>query len=206
MRVALTPRPKIDAEAVKEVQTRLQSLGYHLGSIDGSWGPRTRSALRDFQEQAQLPVTGSADEATMGRLMRDDAPAAVTASRDEWTAKDLVESGSKQVVAAQGVKKAGLAIKLASAAAVATEAGSQAIGATDSASNAISGVESAISVAERGAGLATKIAPFLLKCAASPLIQLAGVTALIGFTVWLGGHRVVMNRLRAARTGQHVGV
>lgn len=50
------------------VQQRLENLGYAPGPIDGEWGPRTAQALRDFQEDNDLPVTGELDDATRDKL------------------------------------------------------------------------------------------------------------------------------------------
>jgi len=45
------------------IQRSLTNLGYNVGSIDGVIGPATEAAIRDFQTQRGLPVTGVADRA-----------------------------------------------------------------------------------------------------------------------------------------------
>jgi peptidoglycan hydrolase-like protein with peptidoglycan-binding domain len=46
--------------AVREVQEALNKKGFDVGFADGVWGPRTASALREFQEQiACRPAGGS---------------------------------------------------------------------------------------------------------------------------------------------------
>ena len=54
---------------------------------DGRFGPRTESALREFQEQVDVPVTGIADKLTWGRLER----AVITAvgQRQPYVAEQL---------------------------------------------------------------------------------------------------------------------
>ncbi|RKJ99349.1 peptidoglycan-binding domain-containing protein [Alicycliphilus denitrificans] len=58
------------AMSVREAQERLNALGYNVGTPDGSAGPKTARALREFQQQQGLPVTGRLDTATAGALSR----------------------------------------------------------------------------------------------------------------------------------------
>lgn len=57
-----------DADETPAVlQTKLKALGYDC-AIDGVVGPQTRDALRSFQAQSELEVTGSFDAATQEKL------------------------------------------------------------------------------------------------------------------------------------------
>ena len=49
---------------IRHAQERLTALGFPTGPIDGMLGPRTRTALQQFQRANQLPVTGEVDDAT----------------------------------------------------------------------------------------------------------------------------------------------
>lgn len=49
-------------------QGRLKNLGYSVGPIDGQKGPRTEEALRAFQQDQGLDVTGELDDATQAKL------------------------------------------------------------------------------------------------------------------------------------------
>jgi len=51
-----------------ELQERLSGLGYKLGEVDGVNGPRTIDALKRFQSDNKLPVTGAIDAETVRRL------------------------------------------------------------------------------------------------------------------------------------------
>ena len=53
---------------VARVQSLLATLGYNAGPADGVMGPRTRMAIRNFQEVAGLPVTGQIDGALIEAL------------------------------------------------------------------------------------------------------------------------------------------
>ena len=52
----------------KAVQKQLAQRGYYKGSIDGEFGPGSRSALSRFQRDNDLKATGRIDSATMKAL------------------------------------------------------------------------------------------------------------------------------------------
>ena len=49
-------------------QARLARLGYYPGPIDGDFGPITSRAIRSFQLDYGLPVTGRLDNRTRANL------------------------------------------------------------------------------------------------------------------------------------------
>ena len=49
-------------------QEALNATGYHLGEPDGKGGPATTAALKKFQVDRHLPVTGQLDVITMAAL------------------------------------------------------------------------------------------------------------------------------------------
>jgi hypothetical protein len=53
---------------VRTAQAYLSYLGFHPGSVDGLTGPRTRSALNDFQEKHGLPETDQITEEVLAKL------------------------------------------------------------------------------------------------------------------------------------------
>jgi peptidoglycan hydrolase-like protein with peptidoglycan-binding domain len=54
-------------DQAKEMQQRLQLLGYYKGPIDGDVGPGTRAALRNFfRHQADLASRGAVSNAAIG--------------------------------------------------------------------------------------------------------------------------------------------
>ena len=52
------------------VQARLNNLSFDCGEVDGKMGPRTRAALKRFQEKHDLPATGQLDEETREKLRK----------------------------------------------------------------------------------------------------------------------------------------
>lgn len=55
-------------ETVYQAQRRLNELGYNPGPIDGFWGNKTQKAVKDFQRDNGLSVTGNIDKATIKKL------------------------------------------------------------------------------------------------------------------------------------------
>lgn len=70
---AAAARPPASTEQVLATQRLLARLGYRPGPADGLLGPRTRAAVRSFQEEAGLAADG---EVTAGLLQRLQARAA----------------------------------------------------------------------------------------------------------------------------------
>jgi photosystem II stability/assembly factor-like uncharacterized protein len=60
--------PQISDDVVRKAQEALDRAGYEIGTPDGHLGPRTVAALKRFQSDRYLPVTGEIDEATIGAL------------------------------------------------------------------------------------------------------------------------------------------
>ena len=52
---------------VEKIQTALNSSGASL-TVDGRWGPKTSAAVKAYQQQHNLKVTGRADKATREAL------------------------------------------------------------------------------------------------------------------------------------------
>ena len=55
-------------DEIVKVQEALKAKGEDPGSIDGIMGKKTRAALKKFQEQNKLKVTGTLDEQTAEKL------------------------------------------------------------------------------------------------------------------------------------------
>jgi len=55
---------------VSGVQGRLNNLGYDTGPVNNRFGPQTADALRRFQQQEGLQVTGKIDQATRDHLQK----------------------------------------------------------------------------------------------------------------------------------------
>lgn len=59
----------IKGDSVKALQILLNGLGYSCGSVDGSCGSQTVTAIKEFQKASGLSVDGSCGEKTWSRLL-----------------------------------------------------------------------------------------------------------------------------------------
>ncbi len=57
-------KPEYSRSFLKMVQVLLLKKGYKLGKADGFWGRNTRNALKKFQKDNKLKVTGLVDQKT----------------------------------------------------------------------------------------------------------------------------------------------
>ena len=63
-------RRMMRGDDVRELQHRLNQLGFDAGPEDGIFGPLARSAVEEFQRDTGLPVDGTAGPATIATLRR----------------------------------------------------------------------------------------------------------------------------------------
>ncbi len=65
-------------EAVTQLQNRLKELGYYSGTVDGQFGPGTKSAVTQFQQRNELQPDGVVGPDTNAVLYSEAAKPAVT--------------------------------------------------------------------------------------------------------------------------------
>lgn len=65
----------LTTEERTDLQTRLAALGHPVGGADGKIGPKTRAAIRAFQEAKGLVPDGYADAALLDRVRAANTPA-----------------------------------------------------------------------------------------------------------------------------------
>jgi hypothetical protein len=53
---------------MRQVQKRLNDMGYNTGQVDGVWGPMTQAAVKNFQQAKNIQATGRLDEQTLNAL------------------------------------------------------------------------------------------------------------------------------------------
>ena len=58
------------SETVRGIQSGLGRLGYDAGPADGMAGPKTRSAIRQYQERNQLLVDGQPSDALLAHIQK----------------------------------------------------------------------------------------------------------------------------------------
>lgn len=94
--VAVTPKRRAGApdESILQAQELLNAAGYHLGEPDGKPGPATTAALKKFQTDRHLPVTGKLDAITQAALGigKPGASSEATAERSDLILPDAVHA------------------------------------------------------------------------------------------------------------------
>ena len=71
--VGITLRYGDNNADVKVIQTRLKSLGYYAGPVNGNFGPQTQEAVQTFQSLNGLKSDGVAGGATLEKMFASDA-------------------------------------------------------------------------------------------------------------------------------------
>jgi peptidoglycan hydrolase-like protein with peptidoglycan-binding domain len=64
--------PNIERDGIRKVQMMLRDKGFDPGPIDGVDGPRTKSAVKDFQERFGIKSSGAIDNQTLFALGATD--------------------------------------------------------------------------------------------------------------------------------------
>jgi peptidoglycan hydrolase-like protein with peptidoglycan-binding domain len=67
---------QMSSNQIRQLQQELRSEGYQV-AVDGIWGPETQQALRDYQMDENLEVSGEPDQRTMASLGLDIDAAAM---------------------------------------------------------------------------------------------------------------------------------
>jgi len=89
-------RGRMSKDKVKEVQSALKNKAMDPGPEDGVLGPKTQSALREFQKSNSLQATGRIDEKTASALGVDVASSGSSGSSSgtRSSSKDSTSLGS----------------------------------------------------------------------------------------------------------------
>src|SRR5690606_35926509 len=57
-----------DPQTVRQIQQKLEDEGYRVGAVDGIWGPKTSSALKEFQQAQCLDADGKLSQSILSAL------------------------------------------------------------------------------------------------------------------------------------------
>ncbi len=63
----MSPRD-LSRQQIRQIQDALNQKGFNAGKADGTWGPKTRSALEDFQKSKGIQANGRLDNQTLSDL------------------------------------------------------------------------------------------------------------------------------------------
>jgi len=87
-------------QTIYAAQKKLEELGYDPGKADGIRGKKTVTAIKLFQEDSGLPVTGRLDSQTVAKLSTQQAPDLFSMNEavrlnDIVLVKSLIDGGAK---------------------------------------------------------------------------------------------------------------
>lgn len=82
-------------DLVRKAQETLVEMGFSPGPVDGLWGPKTRGAVKKFQEKEGLPASGRLDDATKNRLF---SPMQETSSVEKIVPAQITQETTKSEV------------------------------------------------------------------------------------------------------------
>ena len=81
-------------EEVRQIQSKLKSLGYYSGSVDGIYGARTQSAVKAFQKSCGITADGIAGPTTLLYLGLSSSSSGYSSS-DEWLLAKLIAAEAR---------------------------------------------------------------------------------------------------------------
>ena len=55
-------------EQIKEAQQGLAKAGFYKGTVTGTWNKDTKNALKEFQKENKMPVTGHLSDSVLVKL------------------------------------------------------------------------------------------------------------------------------------------
>ena len=82
-RILKKTSPCMEGNDVKQLQTKLNSLGYACGSADGIFGSKTESALKKFQQANNLEADGKFGASSLAALNNAKKPNEVPKAEEE---------------------------------------------------------------------------------------------------------------------------
>ena len=92
-RTATKRRPGLSAtDTIMQAQAALKVAGYHRGEPDGKAGPATTAAVKKFQGDRHLPVTGKLDAITLAALGVGKSTDSASAERSDLILADAVNT------------------------------------------------------------------------------------------------------------------
>jgi N-acetyl-anhydromuramyl-L-alanine amidase AmpD len=182
-RAMLGDRDEPLEDEIRQAQEILAELGYFAGGVDGAMGVRTRAALRTFQEQNGIKITGAIDVATAAKLADPAAKPMPTGVRDDVTKEELKAGGSETLVSTATVKRSS---EVLIAAEVVKKVGEN------------------LTVVEEGKTLGERVVALGGWLLTPEGLATAGTIAILGF-IWFKADKIEWSRLRDHILGKHVG-
>ena len=103
--IGVSLKEGMSGSSVRALQKRLKALGYYTGSVDGSFGSATTTAVKAFQTQNGLKADGIAGTSTLNKLYLDTASKASSGSSSSGTISSTGYVTLREGDSGSGVKK-----------------------------------------------------------------------------------------------------
>jgi peptidoglycan hydrolase-like protein with peptidoglycan-binding domain len=58
----------LSSEQIRKIQRALHDAGFRASKVDGEWGPNTREALKNFQQEKGMAATGQLNRRSLSAL------------------------------------------------------------------------------------------------------------------------------------------
>lgn len=85
-----------NGDSVNDLQSSLNKTGFSVGKVDGIFGPKTESAVKEFQKSQNLKIDGIVGSKTWNALeQKDPRPLLSEGDQNEWVKK--VQSKLKEI-------------------------------------------------------------------------------------------------------------
>jgi N-acetylmuramoyl-L-alanine amidase len=97
----LQPTPLLRGDDIATLQSRLTDMGFDCGRVDGVFGSKTESAVREFQKSVGVSADGKCGPATITaliRLTRTVSGGTPSILRDSATRKDRGPSLANKII------------------------------------------------------------------------------------------------------------
>jgi len=98
------PAARTAAEIVADIQLELTRRGFYDGPVDGSYGPKTDAAVRDFEQRASLKVGTEPNESMLAAIVKSPVRAAQGQARNTaWRSDPIADliGPSRRIMALQ---------------------------------------------------------------------------------------------------------
>jgi peptidoglycan hydrolase-like protein with peptidoglycan-binding domain len=102
-RPAPAPAARTTTEIVADLQIELTRRGFYDGAVDGSYGPKTDAAIREFEQRASLKLGSEPNEAMLAALVKSPVRMAQGPRGSAWRNDPIADliGPSRRVLAVQ---------------------------------------------------------------------------------------------------------
>lgn len=105
--VRISPQ-ELSQDQIEQLQQALNEKGFDAGEVDGVWGPQTRTALRNFQQEQGMQGAGEQLDSQTLQALGLDASQFASGPSPTTTGSGGQDTGSSQGAGSQGIGSQGI--------------------------------------------------------------------------------------------------